>query len=85
MGDEIVTREIPGLLDAYGQPAIARAQRGYHGYGTNPFGICRETRQKIKGYSAEWLPTANMARFISYRDAVKFIKAHEAIAYGTDA
>lgn len=82
--DEIITRTVPCLLDRDGQPVTARAQRGYHGYGTYPFGICRETRRGVRGYSAEWLPTCNLAHFLSKREAVRFIKAHEAIMYGED-
>lgn len=66
-----------------GRECIIRAQRGYHGYGMYPHSITRETRRGVKGYRATWLPTNNSDRFATKREAVAFIKAHEAIAYGT--
>lgn len=72
------------MRDIYGLKVTIRAQRGYHGYGSYPFSITRETRQGVKGFRATWLPTDNSARFATKREAVAFIKAHEAIAYGTD-
>lgn len=71
------------MNDIYGRPVTIRAQRGYHGYGSYPHSITRETRRGVRGYVAEWLPTGNRARFATKREAVAFIKAHEAIAYGT--
>jgi hypothetical protein len=72
------------MKDIDGIEVTVRAERGYHGYGSQPFGICIETRNKVKGFRATWLPTGNSARFATKREAVKFIKAHEAIAYGRD-
>lgn len=70
------------MRDIYGNEVTIRAQRGYHGYGGYPFSINHETRQGVKGFRATWLPTGNSARFKTKREAVAFIKAHEAIAYG---
>lgn len=72
------------LFDSDGRQPVTRAERGYHGYGSQPYAINHETRQGVKGYRATWLPTNNSARFMTKRDAVRFIKRHEAIAYGTE-
>ena len=71
------------MRDIYGHECVIRAERGYHGYGSYPFSITRSVRQGVRGYEAEWFPTRNRARFATKREAVAFIKAHEAIAYGT--
>lgn len=68
-----------------GRPVTIRAACGYHGYGSYPFSINRETRQGVKGFRATWLPTNNSDRFATKREAVAFIKAHEAIAYAPAA
>ncbi len=70
------------MKDIDGREVTIRATRGYQGYGTCPFSITRETRRGVRGFRAHWLPTNNSARFATKREAVAFIKAHEAIAYG---
>ena len=70
------------MKDIYGREVVIRAQRGYHGYGSQPFSICVQTRQGVRGYVATWHPTGNSARFKTKREAVAFVKAHEKIAYG---
>lgn len=72
------------MRDINGRLVTIRAERGYHGYGTNPFSIVRETRQGVKAFRATWHPTNNSARFATKREATAFIKAHEAIAYSTE-
>ncbi len=72
------------MRDIYGRECVIRAERGYHGYGSYPFAIVRSTKQGVKGFEATWLPTNNTARFATKREAVSFVKAHEAIAYGKD-
>lgn len=70
------------MKDIDGREVVIRAQRGYHGWGTRPFAITRETRAGVALYRATWLPTNNSARFAGKRDATAFVKAHESIAYG---
>ena len=72
------------MLNIDGRECVIRAQRGYHGYGTYPFSITRRTVRGRRVVEATWLPTNNSAQFATKREAVAFIKAHEAIAYGTD-
>ena len=71
------------MRDINGREVTIRAQRGYHGYGTYPFSIVRRTVRGRRLLEAEWLPTGNRAQFATKREAVAFVKAHEAIAYGT--
>jgi hypothetical protein len=71
------------VKDIYGRDVTIRAERGCQGYGSQPYAICRETRRGVRGFVATWLPTNNSARFATKREAVAFVKAHEAIAYGT--
>lgn len=69
------------MVNIDGRPVTIRAARGYHGYGTHPFSITRRTVRRVRLFEAEWLPTSNRDRFATKREAVKFIQAHEAIAY----
>lgn len=70
------------MRDINGREVTIKAERGYHGYGTQPFSITAETRQGRKGFRATWMPSGSSARFATKREATAFIKAHERIAYG---
>jgi hypothetical protein len=84
-GNPVITLLIPGLADADGHAVTVRARKGYDGYGSRPYSIVRRTRGGKRYMEAEWMPTGQRALFAGKRDAVRFIQAHECIAFGASA
>ena len=72
-------RETPGPHENACCPAT------YSGaFGSRPFSITMSTRQGVKRFTAEWLPTRCRRTFPTKREATAFIKAHEKVAYQKD-